>query len=155
MTKTLLVTALCAFSLAGCTDSKDQAAMPPAVTGAPEGTVAPVSTEAPVLTEDFTPLACDENTTIGQQGCTQRVLLSYDDQVNRALKTLWERSDTDGRALIASAQSTWVTYRTAACKSAADENRGGTLAPVTYIGCLADLTKDRARVLASQVANRP
>ena len=42
-------------------------------------------------------------------------------------------------------QRAWLTYRDAWCESVAHENLGGTIWPLTNRGCLAKLTRERAR----------
>ena len=48
------------------------------------------------------------------------------------------------KALLA-AQRAWIAYRDSQCELAGFEARGGSMEPMLVSGCLADLTRKRAR----------
>jgi uncharacterized protein YecT (DUF1311 family) len=103
---------------------------------------------APVITEGFKPvLPCNQNTTIGQEGCGERQVLAADKQLNADVKVVFGLlSKTAARAFV-TAQTTWATYRTEDCTSQADVYQGGTELPVAYVDCLASDDSSRRQDL--------
>jgi uncharacterized protein YecT (DUF1311 family) len=94
---------------------------------------------APVITEPFKPvLACNPNTTVGMEGCGERRVLAADRQLNADVKVVFDlvKGGASRRDFV-SAQTRWLSYRNADCKSQSDVYSGGTEQPVVYILCLA------------------
>ena len=116
----------------------------------PDG-IHPASAEsAPVVTEDFKPvLPCNQNTTIGQEGCGEHEVLVADKELNADLKIIFDLLGKASRGPFVTAQTTWATYRIEDCTSQADIYQGGTEMPVAYVYCLAsDDTSRRADLKA-------
>ena len=105
---------------------------------------------APVVTEDFKPvLPCNQNTTIGQEGCGEREVLVADKELNADVKIIFDLLGKASDRAFVTAQTTWATYRTEDCTSQADVYQGGTEMPVAYVYCLAsDDTSRRADLKA-------
>jgi uncharacterized protein YecT (DUF1311 family) len=103
---------------------------------------------APVITEAFKlALPCNQNTTVGQEGCGEHKVLAADNQLNADVKIIFDLLDkAAGRAFV-TAQTTWVTYRTEDCTSQADMYQGGTELPVAYVYCLASDDSSRRQDL--------
>lgn len=101
--------------------------------------------QPPVVTEDFKPvIACHPNATAGQEGCGEHKVLADDAQLNSDVKVIFGLlSGAAARQDFVTAQTTWVTYRLADCKSQSDAYQGGTEQPVVYVYCLA--TDDTSR----------
>src|ERR1700712_5886713 len=116
MARTPLAVALVitAAALAGCSSSKSDVRAD--VSPSPSSTVA---LARPVVTEQFTPLDCDDNITIGMEGCAEADVLKADAKINASLKTLWTRGDASSRQLLVTAHAAWLAYRGAACASQA------------------------------------
>jgi uncharacterized protein YecT (DUF1311 family) len=93
----------------------------------------------PVITEDFKPvIACDPTTTAGQEGCGEHKVLAADAQLDADLKVIFDLLTGDAaRRDFVTAQTAWLTFRNADCKSQSDAYQGGTEQPVAYIYCLA------------------
>ncbi len=100
---------------------------------------ATASSRPPVVTEPFKPvLPCDPNTTIGQEGCGERRLLSADTQLNADITVIFGLLHTTvARRDFVNAQAAWLAYRNADCKSQSDVYQGGTEQPVADVYCRA------------------
>lgn len=105
----------------------------------------------PTVREDFTPLPCDPNTTVGMEGCAEHRILRADAVIDRRVRLLWGKGSADVQAHLTAAQSTWQDYRRAACVSESDAYAGGTLAPVVAGRCELRLTIERAAELGRQL----
>jgi uncharacterized protein YecT (DUF1311 family) len=93
---------------------------------------------APVVTEDFKPvLPCNQNTTVGQEGCGEHAVIVADRELNADVKVIFDLLGKAAERAFVTAQTTWSTYRTEDCTSQADIYRGGTELPVAYVYCLA------------------
>jgi uncharacterized protein YecT (DUF1311 family) len=93
----------------------------------------------PVITENFKPvLACNPNNTIGMEGCGERRVIAADSELNADVKVIFEllKGGTARRDFV-SAQTTWLAYRNADCRSQSDAYSGGSEQPVLYVDCLA------------------
>jgi uncharacterized protein YecT (DUF1311 family) len=106
--------------------------------GADQGQVAP-ALRPPVITEAFKPvLACDENTTIGQEGCGERQVIAVDTRLDGDVRVIFTllRDNVAVRSFV-TAETAWLTYRNEDCASQSDVYEGGTEQPVAYVYCLA------------------
>ena len=99
----------------------------------------------PVITEDFKPvLACNPNTIVGMEGCGEHKVLSADKQLNADVTVIFGvLTRGAARQDFVLAESTWLTYRNADCRSQSDIYLGGTEQPIADVYCLA--TDDIAR----------
>lgn len=137
-----LVASACGGSSTGPADSNSPSSSP---------TTSPVAAGPPTVHEDFTPLPCDPNTTVGMQGCAEHRILRADALIDRRVRVLWDKATADARTHLADAQSAWQVYRKAACLSESDSYAGGTLAPVVAGRCELHLTVERAAELGRQL----
>ncbi|MGA2469114.1 MAG: lysozyme inhibitor LprI family protein [Solirubrobacteraceae bacterium] len=109
----------------------------------------------PVITEDFGPVitcnrhAMDNGSTLAMERCGGRMVLADDRQLNADVKLIFDGWGSDGAARrdFVVAQTKWLAYRNADCKSQSDVNRGGTLQPVDVLWCLAADDKSRRQEL--------
>jgi uncharacterized protein YecT (DUF1311 family) len=89
-------------------------------------------------------------TTYGMIGCTARELTLWDERLNERYGAFmeWYAGDEDynvrQRDRMRAAQRAWITLRDADCEVEAGRYDGGSLARVVSIGCLNDLTAQRA-----------
>jgi uncharacterized protein YecT (DUF1311 family) len=102
-------------------------------------------TGPPVIHESFTLLACNEDTTIGEEGCSEHKIISLDHRIDvetsiayHLLQGKAPRRDLDAAA------AAWLAYRSADCTSQADVYAGGTEEPVAYAMC--EVRSDAARL---------
>jgi uncharacterized protein YecT (DUF1311 family) len=103
--------------------------------------------QPPPIKERFSPvLPCSPNTTVGQEGCGERLVLADDKLLTRDTTVIFHLLHTaSARRDFVSAQTSWLTYRTKDCTSQSDVYQGGTEQPVYYANCLA--SNDVARRL--------
>ncbi len=79
--------------------------------------------------------------------CADKDYRAADQSLNKAYSAFKKSQDEKGNELLLNAQRAWLKFRDANCALSADQARGGTLAPVLEIGCLASMTKDRTKEL--------
>ncbi|MGA3221293.1 MAG: lysozyme inhibitor LprI family protein [Acidimicrobiales bacterium] len=114
-----------------------------AVSGASAASVAaPAPAPAPkppVITEQFNPpLACNQQSNLGVEGCAERQVDRADARVNAEVKVLFRFVyDNASRRDLVTAESAWLAYRTADCTSQSDMYEGGTEQPIAFLQCLA------------------
>jgi uncharacterized protein YecT (DUF1311 family) len=117
--------------------------MAPTVQAAPVNFAASSASPAPqppAIKELFSPvLPCNPNTTLGQEGCAEHLVLADDKQLTQDVKVIFGLlSTSSGRRDFVSAQTSWLAYRTKDCTSQSDVYQGGTEQPVVYGNCLAN-----------------
>ena len=79
--------------------------------------------------------------------CADADYKAADKQLNQSYAALKKTLDADGVKLLLDSQRAWLKFRDTNCAVAADQMRGGSLAPVINLGCLADMTSKRAKEL--------
>ena len=95
------------------------------------------------------------DTTIGMIACTSRELRLWDDKLNlhygdlRAVLRL--KDATNRREALLTAQRAWIAYRDAECAQSSLLFEGGTLARVVHVGCVNQMTAERAIQLENQL----
>lgn len=89
-------------------------------------------------------------TTIEMMECSDQDYQAADKALNKSYAAAKKPLDAEGGKLLLEAQRAWLKYRDTNCAVAADQARGGTLAPVLKLSCLAEMTKARAKELDEQ-----
>jgi uncharacterized protein YecT (DUF1311 family) len=108
----------------------------------------------PIVRENFTPLACDTNTTIGLEGCAEHRIVYEDRLINQLRDRVFQSLlDNAVRRRFILAENDWFTYRQAACRSESDSNEGGSLAPVDFANCAGRLDQHHIAELRVQDAS--
>jgi uncharacterized protein YecT (DUF1311 family) len=74
-----------------------------------------------------------------------------DKELNQVYKELMATLDDEGKALLKASQRAWIAYRDAECAFAADEVRGGSMAPLLYSTQMTALTDERTAVLLERL----
>ena len=98
----------------------------------------------PVITEPFTVLACDQNSTIGIEGCEEHKLVVTDKRIDREVRLLFTiLPDSAARMRLAEAETAWFAYRQADSRSQGDIYEGGSESPVASLACA--VNNDEAR----------
>ena len=77
----------------------------------------------------------------------EREAAKADKELNQVYRKVLGSLDAEGAKLLKESQRAWIAYRDAEAKFAADEARGGSMAPMLYSGTLATLTKERVKRL--------
>lgn len=87
--------------------------------------------------------------------CAGATAKAADQALNYRYRQAMENAPDDiAQAKLRAAQRAWIPYRDAACEAAADEARGGSLAPLLEQSCREQMTSRRALEL-SQTMERP
>ena len=106
------------------------------------------SSGPPLITENFSPLACHSNTTLGLEGCAEARLTRADLLVNRELYVTFSQLTTaDARRAFDRSEISWMTYRRNACLSVSAIFAGGTIAPLEFADCEVTADQNRSRDL--------
>ncbi len=87
------------------------------------------------------------DTTSDMIECADKDYRIADQALNRAYGAFKKTVDAAGNELLLNAQRAWLKFRDANCNLAADQARGGTMAPLLQIGCMTGMTKDRTKEL--------
>lgn len=90
----------------------------------------------------------DPQTTVEMRDCAGKVYKEVDAELNKVYKQLMSKLEDEGHKLaLKSAQQAWIKYRDTNCEYEAYLNRGGTIYPAVYTGCLTRMTKARTTEL--------
>lgn len=68
-------------------------------------------------------------------------------------KKLMAAQDEKGKKLLLDAQRAWIKYKEAHCTSVANAYDGGSMQPMVYNGCIAEITKARTKELQEMLDN--
>ena len=87
-------------------------------------------------------------TTAEMRDCAGQEYQKADAALNKSYRELMAKLDDEGqKSVLKTAQQAWIKYRDANCEFAAYQNRGGTIYPVVYTGCLTSMTTARTKEL--------
>ena len=87
------------------------------------------------------------STTVDMLQCADIDYQAADKRLNRSYGAFKKTLDAEGAKLLLESQRAWLKYRDTNCALAADQARGGTMAPLVSLGCQADMTAKRAKEL--------
>ena len=77
-----------------------------------------------------------------------------DTELNTVYKKLMALTDKTDKPLLIAAQREWIKYRDAHCKFEEKLYEGGSIRPLIYNDCLADITKNRIAILKTSLKER-
>ena len=87
-------------------------------------------------------------TTVEMRNCVGKEYKKADAELNSVYKQLMSKLGDEGqRSALRAAQQAWIKYRDGNCEFEAYLNRGGTIYPVIYTGCLSAMTTARTKEL--------
>jgi uncharacterized protein YecT (DUF1311 family) len=86
--------------------------------------------------------------------CAAEDYKAADKVLNQVYQQLVAKLDDEEKAQLKEAQTAWLKYRDTNCDFVADQYKGGTMRPMIYAGCLADVTKNRTSELREQIKDR-
>jgi uncharacterized protein YecT (DUF1311 family) len=86
--------------------------------------------------------------------CAGQAYKAADAALNRVYQRLAAMLNDNEKAQLKEAQSAWLKYRDSNCEFVADQYKGGTMRPMIYGYCLADITKKRTGELRNQIKER-
>ena len=99
--------------------------------------------------------ACaDPQTQSEMNQCAAQAYKAADAGLNQVYRRLVAMLNDDEKGQLKEAQTAWLKYRDANCEFAADQFKGGTMRPMIYGYCLADMTKKRTIELKNQIKER-
>ena len=86
--------------------------------------------------------------------CAGREYKKADAELNQTYQKLVALLEADDKAQLRDVENAWIKYRDANCNFVADQYKGGTIRPMILGFCLADVTRNRAAELKSQIEDR-
>ena len=94
-------------------------------------------------------------TQVEMNECQGREYKKADAALNVVYKQLMAKIDDEGeRTALKVAQQAWIKFRDAECEFESYQNKGGTIYPLVYSGCLKVLTQERSKQLRELLNNR-
>ena len=101
------------------------------------------------------PAPCSEaGTQVEMNECAASEYKAADAALNRVYQQLVAKLESEDKAGLKVAQTAWLKYRDTNCEFVADEYKGGTIRPMIYSLCLADMTRNRTAEIGLQIQNR-
>jgi uncharacterized protein YecT (DUF1311 family) len=104
----------------------------------------------PVIHEVFTLLPCPAHpqSTLDLEGCAEHQIARTDHRIDAVAATIFKQlQDDPARRRFIAAQSAWIAYRTADCRSRSDQYEGGTLAGLVAAQCTGERSSERLKDL--------
>jgi uncharacterized protein YecT (DUF1311 family) len=96
----------------------------------------------------------DANTQAEMNLCAGKEYKTADATLNRVYQQLVAMLEPEEKAQLKEAQTAWIKYRDANCDFVADQYKGGSIRPMIYGLCLADVTGNRTAELRAQIKDR-
>ena len=93
----------------------------------------------------------DPQTQYEMNQCAGKAYKAADAELNQVYQRLAAMLDDNEKTQLKAAQSDWLKYRDSNCEFVADQFKGGTMRPMIYGYCLADVTKRRTTELKTQI----
>jgi len=101
-----------------------------------------------------TPPCSDADTQTEMNICAGKEYRTADATLNRVYQQLVAMLDAAEKAQLKAAQTAWIKYRDANCDFVGDQYKGGSIRPMIYGLCLADVTQNRTIELRAQIKDR-
>ena len=86
--------------------------------------------------------------------CAGNAYKAADGELNQVYRKLVAMLDAEDKAQLKVAQTAWLKYRDAHCEFVGDQYKGGSIRPMIYAFCLADVTRNRTTELKGQIEDR-
>src|ERR1051326_4017315 len=77
-----------------------------------------------------------------------------DTQLNETYQKLVALLETAEKVQLKNVEAAWIKYRDANCEFVADQYKGGSMRPMIYAMCMADMTTNRTTELKHQIEDR-
>ncbi len=101
------------------------------------------------------PKPCEEaQTQTDMSICWGNEYKKADAKLNQTYKQLAAKLDEDEKAQLKNAETAWLKYRDANCEFVGDQYKGGSIRPMIYAMCMADMTTNRTTELKHQIEDR-
>ena len=86
--------------------------------------------------------------------CAARDYRAADSVLNQTYQRLVAMLNDEEKSQLKTAQTAWLKYRDSNCEFVGDEYKGGSIRPLIYASCLADMTRKRTTELKTQIKER-
>ena len=86
--------------------------------------------------------------------CWGKEYKAADTRLNQLYRQLVSMLGGEEKLELKKAQTAWLKYRDANCEFAANQYKGGSMRPMIYAICLAEMTENRTTELRSQIKDR-
>ena len=96
----------------------------------------------------------DANTQAEMNICAGKEYKTADATLNRVYQQLAAKLEAEEKAELKEAQTAWIKYRDNNCEFVANQYKGGSIRPMILGLCLADVTRNRAAELRTQIKDR-
>ena len=94
-------------------------------------------------------------TQVEMNECQGREYKKADAALNAVYKQLMAKIEDEGeRTALKAAQQAWIKFRDADCEFESYQNKGGTIYPLVYSGCLTVHTQERTKQLRELLKDR-
>ena len=96
----------------------------------------------------------DAETQAAMNICAGQEYKTADTALNRVYQQLVAKLESEEKDQLKQAQTAWIKYRDTNCEFVADQYKGGSIRPMIYGLCLADVTRNRTSELKAQIKDR-
>ncbi len=86
--------------------------------------------------------------------CAARDYRAANGVLNQTYQRLVAMLNDEEKSQLKTAQTAWLKYRDSNCEFEADQFKGGSMRPLAYASCLADMTRKRTIELKNQIKER-
>lgn len=86
--------------------------------------------------------------------CAGNEYKKADAELNQTYRQLVAMLDDAEKPQLKDVENAWIKYRDANCNFVADQYKGGSIRPMIYGLCLADVTRNRTSELKGQIEDR-
>ena len=86
--------------------------------------------------------------------CAGKAYKAADAELNKVYQKLAAVLDEAEKAQLKTVETAWLKYRDANCEFVGDQFKGGSIRPMIYAFCLADMTRNRTAELKNQITDR-
>ena len=93
-------------------------------------------------------------TQVEMNECQGREYKKADAALNAVYRQLMAKIDEGERTALKAAQQAWIKFRDGECEFESYQNKGGTIYPLVYSGCLTVLTQERSKQLRELLKDR-
>lgn len=100
------------------------------------------------------PPCSDLDTQTEMNICAGKEYKAADASLNRVYQQLVKMLEPGEKLQLKEAQTAWIKYRDTNCEFVADQYKGGSIRPMIYGLCLADVTRNRTSELKTQIEDR-
>jgi uncharacterized protein YecT (DUF1311 family) len=109
---------------------------------------------ASALGQGKKPPCSDLDTQAEMNICAGKEYKAADAALNRVYQQLVAKLEPEETSQLKQAQTAWIKYRDTNCEFVADMYKGGSIRPMIYGLCLADVTRNRTSELKDQIEDR-